>query len=522
MDLFAFSNACIDLASEQVAEFLSREKVTSKDILRTKLMVEEALLKYRDVLGEDANFSLACVRRLGRLRIELRVIGESLDPFACDTSSDHDILRGVLSGAGIIPAWQYKNGQNILVFSPKKKKPSQMFWLVGAVLLAVLGGGIFAFLPSEWGLSVSEQIVTPVFDTFLGLLTALAGFVIFLSLVWGIIGIGDLSSFERIGKKMIARIFLMCSALMVVYGLLILPVFPLSFKGDASLHVSDLFGMFLDMIPSNLVAPFVEGNPLQIVFISVIVGIALLALGAKVSLVSSFVEQANSVINLIMEGIGTCIPFLVFVSLFNMMINGSIRAILSAWKMVLLIVGGIFFAMLVYLLMCLRKKVRLSVLIKKLLPTLLIAVTTASSSAALFTNMETCDKELGIDPVITRFGVPLYQVLFMPVTAIEYFVILLSVSEIYGISISPMMLIMAVISILLLSIATPPIPGSGATVLIILFAQFGIPAEAVAIAVSVDIVLEFIITAGEIFCQQCELIQLSYSLNMLDLNTLRK
>ena len=38
------------------------------------------------------------------------------------------------------------------------------------------------------------------------------------------------------------RIFLMCSVLMVAYGILILPVFPLSFKWDASLHVADLYG----------------------------------------------------------------------------------------------------------------------------------------------------------------------------------------------------------------------------------------------------------------------------------------
>lgn len=522
MKQFTFSNACIDSASEKVDAFLKQEKVTSKDIIRTKLMIEEALLKYRDLLGEAACFSLKCIKRFGRLRIELLVPGGSFDPFTVEESADDDILRGVLSGAGIIPVWQYKNGQNILVFTPKKKKPSQMVWLIGAILLALLGGGIFSLLPSEWGLSFSEQIVTPVFNTFIGFLTALAGFVIFLSLVWGIISIGDLAVFEKIGRKMLVRILLMCAFLMVAYGLLILPLFPLSSEGGASLQISDLFGMFLDIIPNNLVSPFVEGNPLQIVFIAVIVGIALLVLGTKASAVSSFIEQANSVINLIMEGVGACIPFLVFVSLFNMMINGSIRSVLGAYKMFLLVVCGALFAMLVYFLLCLRKKVRPGLLIKKLLPTFLIAFTTASSSAALSTNMETCEKELGVDRKITRFGVPLYQVLYMPVTAIEYLVILLSMAEIYDVSISPIMLIMAVISILLLSIATPPIPGSGAAVLIILFSQFGIPAEAIAIAASLDIVLEFFITAAEIFCQQCELVQLSSSLDMLDINILRQ
>ena len=51
--------------------------------------------------------------------------------------------------------------------------------------------------------------------------------------------------------------------------------------------------------------------------------------------------------------------------------------------------------------------------------------------------------------------------------------------------------------------------------------KFSIPAGMIAVASSVDILLEFLITAGEIFCQQCELVQLSFSLDKIDLNTLR-
>lgn len=58
MNSFTFNSSCIDLASKKIEEFLKCEKVTSKDIIRTKLMVEEALLRYRDVVGEEAGFRL--------------------------------------------------------------------------------------------------------------------------------------------------------------------------------------------------------------------------------------------------------------------------------------------------------------------------------------------------------------------------------------------------------------------------------------------------------------------------------
>ena len=62
---------------------------------------------------------------------------------------------------------------------------------------------------------------------------------------------------------------------------------------------------------------------------------------------------------------------------------------------------------------CWKCRVKLGVLIKKLLPTFLIALSTASSSAAFGTNIESC-KALGIDKKLINFGVSIGQIIFMP------------------------------------------------------------------------------------------------------------
>lgn len=110
----------------------------------------------------------------------------------------------------------------------------------------------------------------------------------------------------------------------------------------------------------------------------------------------------------------------------------------------------------------------------------------------------------------------------MPATALEYFVLTLCMAEISGLTISVSWLAITVFSVVVLSIATPPVPGGGTAALMILFAQLGIPPETMAIAVSIDILVEFAVTGAEVFCQQCELIQLSRSLHMLDSDLLRK
>lgn len=101
MTHFQLTYACIDAIVRQMEEFLKKEGVPSREALRTQLLAEEALLNYRNLLGEDVAVELHCIKRLGRLRIDLSVAGDSCDPFVTDTSDDTGVLRGILSRAGM-------------------------------------------------------------------------------------------------------------------------------------------------------------------------------------------------------------------------------------------------------------------------------------------------------------------------------------------------------------------------------------------------------------------------------------
>ena len=158
-------------------------------------------------------------------------------------------------------------------------------------------------LPENIRLVFSEQLISPIFNTFMGLLSAIAGPMIFLSVTWGIYSIGDTTTLGRIGKKMITRFLVMQFILSVIALILFVPFFTIEKTADSSFAFSELFQMFLDIIPSNFFTPFTEGNPLQIIFVAVIIGLAMLILGNKTTTAASFVEQSNFIVQLIMETI---------------------------------------------------------------------------------------------------------------------------------------------------------------------------------------------------------------------------
>jgi len=92
----------------------------------------------------------------------------------------------------------------------------------------------------------------------------------------------------------------------------------------------------------------------------------------------------------------------------------------------------------------------------------------------------------------------------------------------YSVTITPFWIVTAVFVCGILAIATPPIPGGALSILTVMFLQLGIPAEALAVAISIDLITDYIVTAGDITCLQEELILSAGKMGQLNQETLKK
>lgn len=252
------------------------------------------------------------------------------------------------------------------------------------------------------------------------------------------------------------------------------------------------------------------------------VGIALLILGDRAAAVRTFIEQTNEVVQFLMEAIGDLIPLFVFFSLFALLgsdfgseLSGILKAIVITYALcplMCLVFIGILAA---------RRRVSFRLLVQKLLPTFLIGLTTASSSAAFATNLETCEKKLGIPSMLAHFAVPLEQVLYMPSVAVAFVATCLCMAENFGTAITPAWLLTMIVVTGLLSLAMPPIPGGALTCYTVMFTQLGIPGEALALAVAINSMIDFIATASNLTCLQVEVTTVAGQLGMLDTECLK-
>ena len=522
MEQYNLSNSNIDLACEKVGSFLASAGVDKREALRIKLTLEETLLEYQARYGEDAKHKLKCIKRLSAIRVEIELAGESFNPFEKENESG-TVINGLLAGIGLAPTYSYKNGKNYIVFTPKRKPMNATVKMFMAIALSVVVGLFLLLLPEGARTGFSENFLSPVADLFFAAVAAVASPFIFLSVLGSICSMGNTETLGKIGKKMLRAIFGYMTAAGLILTLIATLFYKVTWGGVSGSNFTKVLELIYNIVPTNIFEPFIEGNSLQIIFIAVVFGIAMLLLSSKVSGVFSVVDQLSALVQTVMGVVLEALPFALFVIFTNMIVSGTIVDIIGSYKMVLII----FLLVAVYLVgmvlwVALRRKLSPILLMKKALPTFLVALTTASSAASFSTNVKDSNRKLGIDKKLVDFGIPLGQVLFKMSEFAMFIPVVLTFAENYEIAITPAWLMLAYVTVWLISFAVPPVAGGAIMGFTIVFTQLGIPTETMGIAIALNAITDFPLTAMNVTGWQLTMIEVADSLGGLNKETLHK
>ncbi len=183
--------------------------------------------------------------------------------------------------------------------------PSPRHWYRHAyvqVLAAILIGGLIGYLDPQLGVALK-----PLGETFIKLVKMIIAPVIFLTITTGIAGMRDLGRFGRVVVKAFAY-FLFFSTLALVIGLIVANVVqpgagmnidPRSLDASkvadyaTKAHQTTIVGFLTDIIPTTLVGAFADGDILQVLFVSILFGVALALTGERAQPVTDFLEAVS-------------------------------------------------------------------------------------------------------------------------------------------------------------------------------------------------------------------------------------
>ncbi len=372
-----------------------------------------------------------------------------------------------------------------------KKKLSLPAKIFIGMLAGILVGLLFLKNPE-----FTTDYLKPIGTIYINLLKFLVVPVVLFSITDGVISLKDLKRVGSVGLK--TFLYYMCTtALAVVIGLVIVNLFKGFFPALPSADLGALeytakespsvMQVIVNIFPDNLVKPMVNADMLPVIVIAIFFGAGILASGEKGAKIGEWINCMNDVVMKIMMMIIEFTPYGVFCLMANVVaVNGpSIVGTLA------IVIGVAYIGYIIHVVVVYGLSVRFLsgmspiAFFKGLAPAMICAFTTTSSNATLPLNIECCN-EMGAEPEISSFVLPLGATINMDGTAIYQAVCAVFIACCYGVDLTLAQMAMIVLTATLASVGTAGVSGAGMIMLAMVLTSVGLPVEGIAIIAGVD------------------------------------
>ena len=398
-----------------------------------------------------------------------------------------------------------------------QKKEKKKIGLTTKIFIALLAGAIFGIIlcyavPSGHIKDdiIVEGVLYVVGQGFIKLMKMLVVPLVFCSLVCGSMSIGDTKKLGTVGARTLI-FYLATTALAVTVALsvgnLINPGVGLdmsTIKTNAAsvetMKATSLTDTLLNIIPDNPINSLASGEMLQIIVFALIIGVILAKLGERAETVANFFSQFNDVMMEMTMAIMKVAP----IGVFCLIARTFATVGFSAFAPMLKYMGNVTLALaiqclVVYqILLFVFTRLNPFKFIKKFLPVMGFAFSTATSNATIPMSIDTLSKKMGVSKQISSFTIPLGATINMDGTSIMQGVAVVFIAQAYGIPLTMGNLATVVVTATLASIGTAGVPSVGLVTLAMVLNSVGLPTEGIALIMGIDRILDMIRTAVNI------------------------
>lgn len=376
------------------------------------------------------------------------------------------------------------------------------------IIATVLGAVVGLVMGSD------AHALAPVGDLFMTLIKMVVVPMVFFSLVGGAASLGNSKSAGKIGAVTFIY-YGITTAVAVGLGLLAselarpgVGINMTSISGAAievdmsqSGSIPGFWETVIGFVPVNPFAALVEGNILQTIVFGLFVGFALSVLEPEKK---EFMMKIFNYFTEIFIKIMTAIMYIAPVGVFALMADATgtfgydvlvkIMQLVGLYVVVLAIVTYVMIGGSVALF---SKKVGYVQFFKSMWKCQVFAFSTASSMATLPLNMNTCEKEFGLDKGTVSFALPLGATINMNGNAAYYAMASCFIAQMYGIELSFGQYVAIIITSTLGAVGQAGVPGPTLLVVAVLVSA-GIPIDALPILFGVDRIFDMLRTAVNI------------------------
>ena len=261
---------------------------------------------------------------------------------------------------------------------------------------------------------------------------------------------------------------------------------------------------FVELVPANPIGAAASGAMLPLVVFGVIFGAALSRLSLERRLaVTNFFAAVADAMHIVVEWVFRAAP----IGVFALAVVVGARLGLSAVGAVAWYVGVFVVLMLTAMVLMFIAAVAIGgVPLRRfataMTPSLVIALGSRSSSAALPAQLHSAREILHLPSQVISFVLPTAVAIFRVSAPVSFIVGAIFLSKLYGVSLDGAEMVTLGVLAILLSYSVPPVPSGSVFLMAPVFADIGIPVEGVAILIAIDAIPDLSKTVANVTAHQ--------------------
>ncbi|MGB6328795.1 MAG: dicarboxylate/amino acid:cation symporter [Halarcobacter sp.] len=378
---------------------------------------------------------------------------------------------------------------------------------LGVAFGLILSPSAFALVPENIAMMIAPWVAL-IGNIFLALIKMVVIPLVMSSIILGITSAEDTKTLKSLGMK-IGPYFVFTTIVAVTFGILIaygikpgnfvsedilntISTTTIAIKEVTSFNQVSLPDMIVNLIPVNTAKEKLDGNILAFVILAIFVGVALMNMkddDAKPmkDLAKSFQAFSMTIVEWAMK----LAPYAVFGLLANITIKIGFDAILSMSMYVFTVLLGLFSLLCFYLIIVyFVGNIKPLDFLREIKEVQLMAFSTSSSAAVMPLSMKVAEEKLNVPQSISKFVIPLGATVNMDGTAIYQVIAAIFLTQLFGIELTLVEVVVLAFTTVGASIGAPSTPGVGIVILATILQGIGVPVEGVALILGVDRILD--------------------------------
>ncbi len=379
-----------------------------------------------------------------------------------------------------------------------------------AAAIGVLVGWLIGLLPEEAGLRGGVLYASSLIGSvFIGLLKMILIPLVFTSIV---VGVASLQAHHQVHRVWITTLlfFALTTALAMLLALVVANIFKpgagmsLAMFADAmqdfevrQMSMPEFFQHFLSGLFKNPFQAFTNGDILSVLMFAIFIGVALVAGGQRYQTILQMMQELLDMLLRIISWIMWLAPLGIMALLIRLVAEQDVTLLLSMLGFIVLIFATTLFHGAVVLPALLYAVTRKSPLwfFRGSREALITAFATSSSSATIPISLRCAEQNLGVPRRIAGFVIPLGATVNMDGTALYEAAAALFVANLIGVELTLVQQLVVFMTAMIASAGAPGIPSAGMVTMVMVLQAVGLPAEAIAILLPIDRLLDTVRTA---------------------------